>query len=192
MSTVHAAAPQTIASHLRRLYLARFAFALGWAVLFAINASPLTSVGFALAVAYPLVDVAALAVDARAAAAAGRSTKVLYLNIAFSAIAAIALLVVGKDVSDIFVVWGIWAVASGLTQLVVGILRRNTLMGQGPMMASGAISVLAGGSFVATAQNGTALTGIAGYASLGGIFFLVAALRLGRSNTASVGGVTNA
>lgn len=182
MTTAPAVAPPTAPSHLRRLYLVRFAVALVWAAAFAATASPLGAVGFALAVAYPLVDVAALLVDARAGSAAGRSTAVLRLNVAFSLAAALALLVVGKDdVADVLVVWGAWAIASGATQLTVGIVRRRALRGQVPMIASGAISVLAGASFVATAQDATSVTGIAGYATLGGIFFLVAALRLGRA-----------
>ncbi|WP_374454472.1 hypothetical protein [Nocardioides sp.] len=189
MTTAHAVAPQTSASRLRRLYLARFAFVLVWAAAFAASASPLGAVGFALAVAYPLVDVVALLVDAREASATGRPTRVLHLNVAFSLAAAVALLAVGKDdVADILVVWGVWAIASGATQLAVGIARRAELRGQGPMMASGAISVLAGASFAATAQDATSATGIAGYATLGGIFFLVAALRLGRRSAASVEG----
>jgi hypothetical protein len=48
------------------------------------------------------------------------------------------------------------------------------------MIASGAISVLAGVSFVLLASGpGASLAGVAGYALLGGVFFLVSGLRLG-------------
>jgi hypothetical protein len=50
------------------------------------------------------------------------------------------------------------------------------------MILSGGLSVLAGAAFVAMASSpGTTLAGLAGYALLGGIFFLVSALRLGRT-----------
>ncbi|MCW2817259.1 MAG: hypothetical protein JWR42_46, partial [Marmoricola sp.] len=58
------------------------------------------------------------------------------------------------------------------------------LGGQWPMILSGGISVLAGGAFIV--QSGTpaaSLTSLAGYATLGGIFFLVSALRLQRVGT---------
>jgi len=46
---------------------------------------------------------------------------------------------------------------------------------------SGALSTLAGTSFVVSASAADpSLTGLAGYAALGGLFFLVSALRLGR------------
>ena len=49
------------------------------------------------------------------------------------------------------------------------------------MIVSGALSVLAGASFVLAASTpGAGLAPVAGYALLGGVFFLVSALRLGR------------
>jgi hypothetical protein len=49
------------------------------------------------------------------------------------------------------------------------------------MILSGGISVVAGTSFILQASaDGASLTNLAGYALLGGIFFLVSALRLGR------------
>jgi hypothetical protein len=54
--------------------------------------------------------------------------------------------------------------------------------GQWAMIASGGISTLAGASFAAQAGAADAnLTSLAGYAFLGGVFFLVSALRLGRA-----------
>jgi uncharacterized membrane protein HdeD (DUF308 family) len=59
---------------------------------------------------------------------------------------------------------------------------RRRLGGQWPLVLSGGISVLAGTAFALMAgAPGAALTGVAGYATLGGVFFLVSALRLGRS-----------
>jgi hypothetical protein len=54
--------------------------------------------------------------------------------------------------------------------------------GQWPMIISGGLSVLAGGSFFAAASAADpALTNAVGYAVPGAIFFLIAAVRLGRA-----------
>ncbi|CAM5723214.1 hypothetical protein SFUMM280S_07855 [Streptomyces fumanus] len=61
-------------------------------------------------------------------------------------------------------VWGAWAVVAGLVQLIVAVPRRK-LGGQWPMILSGGISVLAGGSFIASAgADDPALTSAVGYA----------------------------
>lgn len=167
---------------LRRLYVTRFAFALLWAALMFLTASSTGPLTAALLVLYPAFDVAAVVVDARTARVTARVTAAgLYVNIAISTLAAVGLAVAfGFGVPAVLRVWGAWAVAAGVVQLVVAV-RRRRLGGQWAMIASGAISVLAGGSFVLMASNaGTSLVGVAGYALLGGVFFLVSALRLGR------------
>ncbi|MBV2364460.1 hypothetical protein ACFPZ0_14635 [Streptomonospora nanhaiensis] len=70
--------------------------------------------------------------------------------------------------------------AAGLVQLAAAAGRRR-LGGQWAMIASGAISTLAGASFLAQAGgDDPSLRALAGYAFLGGVFFLVSALRLNR------------
>ncbi|MCG8928104.1 DUF308 domain-containing protein [Lentzea sp. CC55] len=168
------------ASSLRRLYFARAAFALVWAVLVALTGAGLGPVVLALVVLYPLFDVAAAIVDARASR---RSENVLglYVNIAVSLLAAGGVAVAGatSGTPGILRVWGAWAIVSGVVQLVVGV-RRRRMGGQWPMILSGGLSVGAGTSFILMAsQPGAALTSVAGYAAVGGIFFLVSAIRLG-------------
>jgi hypothetical protein len=165
---------------LRRLYFTRFGFALVWAGLLLATTSSLTPLGVALLVLYPVSDVAAAIVDARSAKTA-KPVAVLYVNAAISLLAAAGLAVAASaGIPGVLRVWGAWAVVAGLVQLVVGVLRRG-LGGQWPMILSGGISVLAGSSFfVQAAKDGASLTALAGYAALGGIFFLVSALRLGR------------
>lgn len=178
-------APAVANSALRRLYLARFAFAIVWAALFAATSeAPLGAFAFALAVLYPAFDLAAAVVDARSDSSAGRSRVVLHLNAAISLVAAAGIVAVGQDdLEGILMVWGVWAIASGLVQLAAALVRR-ALGGQWPMIVSGALSVLAGGAFISMAPEATSLRSIAGYATLGGIFFLVSALRLGRDSSA--------
>jgi uncharacterized membrane protein HdeD (DUF308 family) len=175
----------TSASHqvppLRRLYFVRAGFAFVWAGLFAATSSPLGNAALALAVLYPLFDLGAAVVDARSASAAGRPTKPLYVNMLVSLAAAVGIVVAGKDVQAILVVWGAWAVTAGAVQLIVAILRKQQLGGQWAMILSGGISVFAGAGFAAMAADATEVTSIAGYATLGGLFFLVSALRLSRT-----------
>ncbi|MGW1209246.1 hypothetical protein ACWD5F_06375 [Streptomyces sp. NPDC002499] len=166
---------------LRRLYVIRFVFAAAWAVLLLLSGSDLTVAARVLLFIYPAFDVAAAVVDARSARTDG-PVKGLYVNIAVSSLAAVGVAVAGASgVADVLRVWGAWAVVSGLVQLLVGVARRP-MGGQWAMIASGGISVLAGASFIRGAsQDDPSLSALAGYATLGGIFFLVSAFRLTRS-----------
>lgn len=186
MTTTTAVA--TVAPSLRRLYFVRFGFALIWAVVLFLTASSIGPVSATLLVIYPLFDVIAAVVDTRSSRA-NRPVLGLYVNIAISAIAAGGLVfAVTSGIPAVLRVWGVWAVVAGLVQLIVA-LRRRDLGGQWAMIASGAISTLAGGSFfLQAAAPHASLTNLAGYALLGGIFFLVSALRLGRNTSRSTGG----
>ena len=187
--TSTAPAATGVAATLRRLYLVRFGFALVWAALLFPTASSINPLTAALIVLYPAFDVAAAVVDARSArvnasgGSANGSVPGLYVNVAISTLTALLLAVaLTSGVPAVLRVWGAWAVAAGIVQLVVAV-RRRRMGGQWAMIASGAISVLAGTSFFLMASSADAsLTNVAGYALLGGIFFLVSALRLGRSD----------
>jgi uncharacterized membrane protein HdeD (DUF308 family) len=181
VTTVDTPAAAGIAPALRQLYLVRFAFAIVWAVLVFATKSELGALGIALVVIYPLFDVAAAVWDSRSSSD-NEQVRSLQFNIAISLIAAVGLAIAGASgVPAVLRVWGAWAIISGIVQLIVAVKRR-AMGGQWPMILSGSISVLAGANFVASA-SGTdpKLSGVAGYAVLGGIFFLVSALRLGRA-----------
>lgn len=180
MTTIAAPGISTTAAALRRLYFARFGFAIVWALVMFAIAKDLNPVSATLLVIYPLVDVAAAIVDARASRATG-SPALLYVNIVISLLAAAGLAVAGASgIPAVLRVWGAWAVVAGLVQLAVAIPRRR-LGGQWPMIISGGLSVLAGGSFIAGASaDNPVLTNAVGYAIPGAIFFLIAAIRLGR------------
>ncbi|MGW5737666.1 MULTISPECIES: hypothetical protein [Streptomyces] len=178
-------APATAAAAsaaLRRLYLVRFAFAAVWAALLFTSAGTLGVLSATLLVVYPLFDLACAVVDARAARAAGGPVRGLHVNIALSALTTAGLVAAASSgIPAVLRVWGAWAITAGVVQLIVGVLRRG-MGGQWPMIASGAISTLAGASFVAQAgKDDASLSTLAGYALLGGIFFLVSALRLNRT-----------
>jgi uncharacterized membrane protein HdeD (DUF308 family) len=180
-ATTTAAEQVSAAPALRRLYAVRFVFAAAWAVLLLASGSDLTIGTKALLFLYPAFDVAAAVFDARSASTDG-PVKGLYANIAVSSLAAVGVAVAGASgVADVLRVWGAWAIVSGLVQLLVGLARRP-MGGQWAMMLSGGISVLAGATFVrSAAQQNPSLTALAGYATLGGVFFLVSALRLSRT-----------
>ncbi|NUR98553.1 MAG: hypothetical protein HOV67_25270 [Kribbellaceae bacterium] len=165
---------------LRTLYYVRFGFALAWAVLVFAIAKTINSGSAVLLVVYPLFDVAAAVIDFRSAGAT-RPKAPLYGNMALSLLATIGLAVAAAaGIPSVLRVWGAWAITAGIVQLIVALLRRR-LGGQWPMILSGGISVLAGGSFIAMAgRPNPALSGVAGYAVLGGIFFLLSAIRLHR------------
>nr|WP_221472576.1 hypothetical protein [Amycolatopsis umgeniensis] len=166
---------------MRRLYFARFGFALVWAGLLFTSASKLGPVSVALLVLYPLFDVVAALIDLRSSQDE-KPVLGLYGNIAISGIATIGLAIAATSgIPAVLRVWGTWAIVSGLIQLAVGLGRRK-LGGQWAMIASGAISTVAGTSFILQAtQQDASLVNLAGYAALGGVFFLVSAIRLGYS-----------
>ncbi|MFJ4600549.1 hypothetical protein [Streptomyces griseoluteus] len=170
---------------LRRLYFLRFAFALVWAVLVFASAHSLGPLSATLLVIYPLFDVACAVLDIRSAKANQGPVRGLYVNVALSALTAAGLVAAATSgIPDVLRVWGAWAITAGAVQLIVGALRRRRGMaGQWPMILSGAISTFAGASFVAQAGKANASLGaLAGYAFLGGVFFLVSALRLRQSD----------
>jgi uncharacterized membrane protein HdeD (DUF308 family) len=178
MTTAAASSSTGNASALRNLYFVRSGFAIVWAgLLFAVG-STVGPLSVTLIVLYPVFDVAAAIVDARSSGA-GRSTRLLFVNIAISSLAAIGLVfALTSGIPAVLRVWGAWAVVAGIVQLVVALTRR-ALGGQWAMILSGGISVLAGISFfLQAAADGQTLGRVAGYAALGGIFFLVSALRL--------------
>jgi uncharacterized membrane protein HdeD (DUF308 family) len=180
-ATTPAAQTASIVATLRTLYFVRFGFAVVWAVLVGLTAATLTPLAAVLLVIYPVFDVVAAVVDHRAS----RSTRpgpLLYANMALSVLAAVGLaLAAPAGRSAVLLVWGLWAITAGIVQLAVAIARRG-LGGQWPMILSGGISVLAGAGFALQSGSASAsLLGLAGYATLGGVFFLVSALRLKRS-----------
>jgi uncharacterized membrane protein HdeD (DUF308 family) len=162
---------------LRNLYFARSGFAVVWAALLAATAKDLSAFAVALLVLYPLVDVAAAVIDARSSKMRG-----LYVNVAMSTLAAVGLAIASTSgIPAVLRVFGAWAVVAGLIQLGVALSRRK-LGGQWAMIVSGAGSVLAGSSFILGAgKDGATLTNLAGYAVVGGVFFLISALRLSRA-----------
>ncbi|MFI7320325.1 hypothetical protein [Streptomyces venezuelae] len=175
-------APAEFSAALRKLYLLRFVFAAVWAALLFATADTLGPLNGTLLVLYPLFDAGCAVVDLRSARASdGAATRLSgpSVNIGLSVLAGAALAVaVASGVPAVLRVWGVWAVTAGIVQLAVGVVRRR-MGGQWPMIVSGGISTVAGASFFLQAgKDDATLTNLAGYAFLGGVFFLASALRL--------------
>ncbi|NLP85028.1 hypothetical protein HF576_14340 [Microbacterium sp. CFH 90308] len=164
---------------LRRLYFIRFAFALLWAALVFTAGSAAGPLQTVLLVLYPLVDAGAVLMQIRSEGDSRGPRPAEQINVILSTLAAIALAWASTvSTPAVLLAWGAWAIVSGLTQLVAAIIRRKS-HGQVPLMISGGISILAGGAFAAQGlQGGGTVAGVGGYAVLGGIFFLIAAIRL--------------
>ncbi|TCC54481.1 hypothetical protein E0H73_38790 [Kribbella pittospori] len=165
---------------LRTLYYVRFGFALVWAILMMAVDTKINPGTVVLLLIYPLFDVAAAVIDFRSSGST-RPKAPLYLNMGLSLLTAVGLAVAAASgIPSVLRVWGVWAISAGIVQLIVAVLRYR-LGGQWAMILSGGISVLAGGSFIVMAGGPNAsLTTVAGYAILGGIFFLISAIRLHR------------
>lgn len=165
---------------LRTLYYVRFGFAVVWAILMMAIARTINPGAVALLVIYPVFDVAAAVIDVRSSGAT-RPKAPLFVTMGLSLLTAIGLAVaVTSGIPSVLRVWGVWAITAGIVQLIVAILRYR-LGGQWAMILSGGLSVLAGGGFILMAGGPKAsLTSVAGYAILGGVFFLISAIRLHR------------
>lgn len=180
--TSSAALAPTYARSLRALYLVRFVFALLWvAVVFATSATatqPQTLLTVLLIV-YPLFDAGAVLWQLRVDPDRRRSKAAEWVNVVVSLVVAVALgIASAMTVSAAVAVWGTWAVAAGVPQLIAAIRNRRA-GGQVPQMLSGGISVIAGLGFLFAGLRGDGMiAGAAGYAGLGAVLFLVSAIRL--------------
>jgi hypothetical protein len=117
--------PSTTAFALRRLYFVRFGFAIVWALVMFTTAKHIGPLAATLLVVYPLFDAAAAVVDARASRAT-RPSVLLFVNIAISVLAAVALAFAdASGIPAVLRVWGVWAIVAGLIQLGVAVARRS-------------------------------------------------------------------
>lgn len=170
---------RTLSSALRRLYFVRFGFAVVWAALLFLTggvAGPFLTI---LLIVYPLFDAASVAWQIRAEGD-GRGAKVSeWINVIVSVLVAVALGWASTiSTSVALTVWGVWAISAGVPQLITAIRNRRS-GGQVPQMLSGGISLFAGSAFVAQGLQGSGMiAGVAGYALLGAVFFLISAIRL--------------
>ena len=180
-NTVADAQAVETAGSLRNLYFIRAAFSVVWVILVAFFAKTSIGIGSILLIIYPAWDVVGTFLDIRANR--GATSKLpQYVNAVISVITTIAVgIAVQKGVPEALMVFGAWAIGTGLIQLILGLRRRKLLGGQWPMIISGSQSMIGGTSFILLAHDPTkGISSLAGYAAFGAFYYLLAAFRLSK------------
>ncbi|WP_433584825.1 DUF308 domain-containing protein [Microbacterium hydrocarbonoxydans] len=182
MTTSASTTSLSYARALRSLYVVRFAFAIVWVgVMFATSATatepnPLLT---ALLISYPLFDAGAVLWQLRADPDRSRTKGAEWTGVIVSLVIAVALGIASSiSLSAALAVWGVWAIIAGAPQLITAIRNRRN-GGQVAQMLSGGISLFAGAGFLFQGlQGGGMIAGVAGYAGVGAVFFLISAIVL--------------
>ncbi|MDB5148946.1 MAG: hypothetical protein JWQ57_2966 [Mucilaginibacter sp.] len=147
---IETSAAAKTARELRKLYFIRVAFSVTWVILVSLLAKASLGAATVLLVIYPLWDVVGTFLDIRANRGNGTSVTPQYTNAAISIVTTFAVAIaINKGVPAALVVFGAWALLTGLIQLVLGLKRRKEFGGQWPMILSGGQSMIAGVSFIA-------------------------------------------
>ncbi len=166
----------------RQLYFTRAGFSVVWVILIVLFAKTPTMIATVLLIIYPAWDVVGTFLDIRANS--GSTSKIpQYVNAAISGITTVAVgIALQKGVPEALIVFGAWAIGTGLIQLISGLRRRRFLGGQWPMIISGGQSMIGGTSFILLAHDPTkGITSLAGYAAFGAFYYLLAAFRLSKT-----------
>ena len=170
------------AKSLRSLYFTRAIFSVIWITLVLTFAKTNTALAAFLFILYPAWDVVGTIFDIKANSPAANKTP-QYVNVGVGIFTAIAVAVaLRRGVPEALIVFGAWAILTGLIQLVLGLRRRKHFEGQWPMIISGGQSMLAGVFIIATAHTpNQGIASLTGYSAFGAFYFLLAAIRLGKN-----------
>jgi len=170
------------ARSLRQLYFTRVVFSVTWVILVVLLAKTSFTIASILLIIYPAWDVIGTFLDIRANRNSISRTP-QYVNAAISIITTVAVaLALQKGVPEALIVFGAWAILTGLIQLILGIRRRKLLGGQWPMILSGGQSIIAGISFILMAHDpAMGIVNLAGYSAFGAFYYLLAALSLSKT-----------
>jgi len=182
ISTTNSTITVQTARSLRRLYLTRTAFSVIWVILISVFVKTNHGIAEILFVIYPAWDVFATYLDIKANPPQV-SKNPQYVNAVIGILTTIGVaLALQMGVSAALIVFGAWAIVTGLVQLILGLRRRKELGGQWPMIISGGQSMLAGSAFIAMANSPTmGISSLAGYSAFGAFYFLLAAIRLSKT-----------
>lgn len=129
---------------------------------------------------YPAWDAVANLIDARRSGGL-RANPTQALNVLVSAVmTCVVLVAVMRDIYPVLLSFGVWAVLSGLLQLLTALRRRRMQGAQLAMILSGAQSILAGGYMVSQAlgTGSPTILDIVPYVAFGAFYFLVSAIWL--------------
>jgi uncharacterized membrane protein HdeD (DUF308 family) len=135
-----------------------------------------------LLIIYPAWDVVGTFLDIRANRNSPSKTP-QYVNAAISCITTVAIAIaLQKGVPETLMVFGAWAIGTGLIQFILGLRRRKFLGGQWPMIISGAQSVIGGTATIILAHDPTkGIPSLSTYVAFGAFYYLLAAFRLART-----------
>ncbi|MEE4453376.1 DUF308 domain-containing protein [Novosphingobium resinovorum] len=165
---------------LKTYYFLRFAISAIWVALAFTVAKALPPLAAVMLVAYPAWDALANYLDASRSGGLARNMSQL-LNLVVSVLTAIAVATtISHGMHAVLQIFGVWAVLSGLFQLITGVRRWKSYGAQWAMILSGAQSGLAGAHMLSKAA-GTApvsIADIAPYAAFGAFYFLISAVSL--------------
>ena len=165
---------------LKTYYYLRFAVSAVWVAVAFTIAKTLPQLAAVMLVAYPAWDALANYLDASRSGGLARN-KSQMLNFAVSVVTAVAVTTtLPHGMHAVLQIFGIWAVLSGLFQLITGVRRWTSYGAQWAMILSGAQSGLAG-AFMLSKAAGPApvsIADIAPYAAFGAFYFFISAASL--------------
>jgi len=171
---------KTRQSHwLRSYYYVRASFSIVWVSLAIITADN-QFLALGLLVIYPAWDAVANLVDA-SSNGGFKANSSQTLNILVSTATTVAVvLAASKSAFAILAVFGVWAIFSGVLQLMTGVRRWRDHGAQWAMILSGGQSCLAGGFMITQSFGATppSILDVAPYAGFGAFYFAVSAIWL--------------
>lgn len=165
---------------LKTYYYLRFAVSAVWVALAFTVARATPPLAAVMLVAYPAWDALANYLDASRTGGLARN-KSQMLNFAVSVVTAVAVATaLPHGMHAVLQIFGIWAVLSGLFQLLTGVRRWKYYGAQWAMILSGAQSGLAGAHMLSKAAGAApvGIADIAPYAAFGAFYFLISAVSL--------------
>ena len=167
-------------NRLKLYYYLRLAISVLWVVAAFSVGMMSNTVAVILLVAYPAWDALANWLDAKGSGGFAKNPSQT-LNIVMSIVTTLSVLVAStKSMNAILGVYGVWAIVSGLLQLVTAVRRWRVFGAQWAMILSGAQSALAGVFFfhMASTLPTASIGNVAPYAAFGAFYFGVSAISL--------------
>ncbi|EJL31877.1 DUF308 domain-containing protein [Novosphingobium sp. AP12] len=177
-TTIQAKAPDR--DWLKTYYYLRFAVSAVWVALAFTAAQTMPALAGVMLVAYPAWDALANYLDASRTGGLVKN-KSQMLNFVVSVVTAVAVAAtLPHGMHAVLQIFGVWAVLSGLFQLITGVRRWKSYGAQWAMILSGAQSGLAGAHMLSKAADAApvGIADIAPYAAFGAFYFLISAVSL--------------
>jgi uncharacterized membrane protein HdeD (DUF308 family) len=165
---------------LKTYYYLRFAVSAIWVALAFTVAKAMPPLAAVMLIAYPAWDALANYLDASRSGGLTRN-KTQMLNFVVSVVTAVVVAAtLPQGMHPILQIFGVWAVLSGLFQLLTGARRWKSYGAQWAMILSGAQSGLAGAHMLSKAADAApvSIADIAPYAAFGAFYFLISAVSL--------------